>query len=172
MSWQASVHAAEARRAQLTWHLWIGGPIENGRECALILEISKPGLIPLPGEPLPGLLAPPRQITAIIDTECTNSVVRYDLAAELDLPVIGRREVSTASSGSEPIDCLTVAADLLMTDPKQLQAHVFSELVVRDMEDDMLLGMNLIGGGVLTVDPVAGFWDWKHYEPPPTSVSK
>ncbi len=166
MSWQASVRAAEARRAHLTWHLWIGGLIESGRECALTLEIAKPGLIPLPGEPLPGLLSPPRRIKAIIDTGCTNSAIRYDLAAELGLPVIGRREVSTASSGSEPIDCPTVAADVLMTDPNRLQVHVFSELVVQDMEDDMLLGMDLLGGGVLTVDLVAGYWDRKYYGPP------
>lgn len=150
----------------------MGGPIESGRECALTLEIAKPGLMPLAGAPLPGLLAPPRRITAIIDTGCTNSAIRYDLAAELGLPVIGRREVSTASSGSEPIDCATVAADVVMTDPNDLQAHVFSELIVQDMEDDMLLGMDLLGGGVLTVDLVSGFWDWKYYVPPTKIDSK
>ena len=137
-----------------------GGPIINGRECLLKVRISTP----------PGVDHKNRTVTALVDTGCTMTAIRAELAAALGLPTIRTTKASTASSGKNPVECDVVIAELaLESDGRTIKSY--RELVVADMEDDLLFGMDALFGGVLTVDLAKGRWTWKvkKFGKPPSS---
>jgi hypothetical protein len=178
VGWQEEVRILELARSQARWGFWIGGEVVEGRECVFDMHISRPSVGAAPdGKPSlvqgGGIIVPPRKVRAVVDTGCTNTAIRYELAAELGLPVVGSTAVETASSGSSPVPCPTVLADLALMDPRNIVIQVTHELVAQDMSDDVLLGMDLLIGGVLTVDMVHLRWDWKCYVlgPQPASAS-
>lgn len=168
VDWQHVARTAAAERAVQPFFLWIAGPVERNedsfRECACELSVSRPSELPhvrgTAGQPV-------RALRAIVDSGCTNTSIRLDIAAELGLPPIGIAEVHTGSSGEDAIACQTVMADVRLVDPNGREILIRYELTAMDMADEMLLGMDLLTGGVLNIDLIVGVWDWKYYRPAP-----
>ena len=99
-----------------------------------------------------------RTITAVIDTGCTNSAIRRDVADALGLPIIGTAPVATASSGTDVVTRDVVLARLLVG---RERFHALRQLAICPMSNEMLFGMDAMAGGVLTIDMVRGTWEWK-----------
>jgi predicted aspartyl protease len=162
LDWQAAAEEAALARGARPILVWLAGPVDREadgfRECAAELLVSRPVELPPPDGAAD---QPARTLRAIIDTGCTDTSIRADLAAELGLPPIGIIEVRTGSSGADTIECQTVLADILLVDSRGRQLRIRQTLTVLDMADEMLLGMDLLSGGVLSVDLIAGIWDWK-----------
>lgn len=123
----------------------ISGPIRSGL-CQLPLHLAHPtGTRRLP-------------VSAIVDTGCTTSAIRPGIAQALGLPVLGATQVAVA--GRPSLRCELVKAQIVLpsgvTWPRRL--------TVAAMDHDMLWGMDLLAGGVLTVDLVAGRWEWRTRE--------
>jgi hypothetical protein len=168
VKWQEAARTASELRRRQPFHLWIAGPVEVSvdgdvfRQCVHELTVARPAVLPLLGS---GAGQPARTLRAVVDTGCTSTAIRADLAAELGLPPVGIIDVNTSSSGGESIPCQTVMADLRLADATGSEILVRHALIVMDMSDELLLGMDLLGGGVLTIDLVDGVWDWKRYVP-------
>lgn len=134
-------------------HTIIGGQIINLRECMLKLKLCHPQ------SPSGGKIVT-RSITAVVDTGATNSAVTQGIVDALGLPVIGRTRIGTAN-GTKEVDVVAARAILPCHEDA---TKVFSKLVqlsVVDMVGEMLFGMDLLEGGVLTVNMCAGTWEWK-----------
>lgn len=159
MSWEEEQARLEEHRRRLAYVAVFGGEVMGGRECVLEVHVSRPYGAPDQG----GILVPPRKATAIIDTGCTDTAIRYELAAEIGLPVIGQKEVDTASSGEGSVMCPTVLAALHLRDLRGREIVTQRELTAHDMKDDILFGMDLLAGGILTVDLVGLRWDLKYH---------
>lgn len=97
-------------------------------------------------------------VSAIVDTGCTTSAIRPGIAQVLGLPIVGATQVAVA--GRPSLRCELVKAQIVLpsgvTWPRRL--------TVAAMDHDMLWGMDLLAGGVLTVDLVAGRWEWRTRE--------
>lgn len=102
-----------------------------------------------------------RKLRAIVDTGCTSTAIRMDIAAELGLPAIGRSHVRTASTGGGYEECSTVMGLFLIYETTMREAIAEHEVIAQDMADDMLFGMDLLDGGILTVDMVKHKWLWR-----------
>lgn len=94
-------------------------------------------------------------VSAVIDTGCTTSAIRPGLAQSLGLPVIGSTQVTVA--GREALRCDLVQALVVLPGGEA----TVRRLTVAAMSHDMLFGMDLLAGGVLTVDVDAGKWEWR-----------
>lgn len=152
----------ERHRLGLPYVAFIGGKVEGARECVMEVMIARPLHAPPTGK----VVVDPVRARAIIDTGATDSSVRFDLAARIGLPVVDQRIVSSATSGEDDVICPVVLADLYVRDIRGQQLRLFAqELIASEMSDDMLLGMDLLSGGVLTVDMLYGTWNWKYYAP-------
>jgi hypothetical protein len=169
MDWEDEHERLARARLQRPFSAWFGGAIVELRECVLQVEVAKPAV---GWSTTGGRSVAPRTLGAIIDTGCTTTAIRADVAAELGLPPIGIVEVRTASSGDGSIPSQTVLASLCLRDPRGRELNVQCELVVQSMYDEMLLGMDRLAGGVLTVDLVQGLWDWKCHEPLSPSMAR
>jgi len=99
-------------------------------------------------------------IDAIIDTGATTSAIRSDIAEQLGLPQIDSQLVATVGGArQQPVVLahMTLAAHDGSDGPTTL-----TQLICADqMTDPMLFGMDLMRGGVLTVDFVKNQWNWK-----------
>lgn len=126
----------------------LAGPVINFRHCLLRLRVANP-LHP----------ADAVSVDAIIDTGATNSVGHATVARRLGLPVLSTETIIGVSG---PLVCTVVMGHVVISDGDG--ADLLSELtpmpVVHKMADDMLYGMDLLKGGVLTVDMVRGRWRW------------
>ena len=123
----------------------IAGTIRGGL-CQILLHLAHPtGTRRLP-------------VSAIVDTGCTTSAIRPGIAQALGLPVVGATQVAVA--GRPSLRCELVKAQIVLpsgvTWPRRL--------TVAAMDHDMLWGMDLLAGGVLTVDLVSGRWEWRTRE--------
>lgn len=166
VDWQSVSRAAAATRATEPFFLWIAGPVERTddsfRECVCELGVSRASELPR----VHGTTGHyTRKLRAIVDSGCTNTSIRIDIAAELGLQPVGIVQVHTGSSGADAIECQTVMADVRLVDPAGREILTRFELTAMDMADEMLLGMDLLTGGVLNIDLIVGVWDWKHYRP-------
>lgn len=119
-------------------------------------------LLSKPIDLLPSTAAPQwtsRKISALVDTGATISGVRRDLFKELELPLIGRVLVDTAS---ETIETERVLAQV-STSGAGVDAPPFKKtghFAVFNGTDELLLGMDFLKGGRLVVDLVEGWWEW------------
>lgn len=138
----------EARRKAAQGHLVLGGQVVN-LECRLDLLLCHPSDRSLN-----------RQITALIDTGATCTCVRSDIMHALGLPVIHQTSVR-AFGGNVPADVVS-ARMVLMSEGKsvsKLRPMVVGD--VREMNDELIFGMDALVGGILTVDMVKGSWEWR-----------
>lgn len=124
------------------------------RECRIDLLLSAPHGAPPDGStPLPR-----RPVSALVDTGCTITSIRPDIAQQLGLPQIDTVRVHTASTGDDGHACpLVVCRVRIAQDPKFTQ---MLKVAVAPMRDEMLFGMDLLAGGVLVVDTLHGIWHW------------
>jgi predicted aspartyl protease len=107
---------------------------------------------------------PWRKLRAIVDTGCTHTAIREDIAAELGLPMVDSCVVGTASSGRSGEQRPIVVGIVLIHESSRRQAIAERRLITSDMPDEMLLGMDLLDGGILTVDLVTNVWEWRMHE--------
>lgn len=145
-----SERAKKKRQAQAakTPHMVLGGPVVNGRECRFKMIICHPHSN-----------SPQSRVDALVDTGCTVSAIRADIAQALGLPVIDRTQVNTAGG---PVITDRVLARCVLYSPDGTGVEKLWRLVcVPDMIDDLLYGMDLMAGGTLKVNLVAGNWQWR-----------
>jgi predicted aspartyl protease len=102
-------------------------------------------------------------VTAIVDTGCTISTIRADMAAALGLPLQGRATVATANGTRQ---CDVVLAELFLKS-RGKTVRSLRQLAIAPTLNEMLFGMDAMEGGVLTVDCVGRVWerDLKHVGP-------
>jgi predicted aspartyl protease len=106
-------------------------------------------------------LGPPhRVVRAVIDTGCTRTTIRPDIAAELSLPVHDKAQAYVANS-KLPQQTFTVRAVLGLPRPGLSYLIRPFSLMVSDGHDEMLFGMDALRGGILTVNCVQGTWRWE-----------
>jgi predicted aspartyl protease len=105
-----------------------------------------------------------RKLHAIVDTGCTHTAIREDIAAELGLPMVDSCVVNTASSGRSGAQRPIVLGIVLIHETSKRQAIAQRRLITSDMPDEMLLGMDLLDGGILTVDLVSNVWEWRMHQ--------
>lgn len=105
-----------------------------------------------------------RKLRAIVDTGCTHTAIREDIAAELGLPMVDSCVVGTASSGRSGEQRPIVVGLVLIHESSKRQATAERRLITQDMPDEMLLGMDLLDGGILTVDLVLKVWEWRLHQ--------
>lgn len=123
----------------------VAGPLRSGL-CHLPLHLAHPtGTRRLP-------------VSAIVDTGCTTSAIRPGIAQALGLPVVGTTQVAVA--GRPSLRCELVKAQIVLPSG----VTWVRRLTVAAMDHDMLWGTDLLAGGVLTVDLVAGRWEWRTRE--------
>jgi predicted aspartyl protease len=139
----------ELDRAKAVNHL--RGKVINGRECQFKLLVGRPSM--------PDNAAGALPITAIIDTGCTHSAICRDLATKLQLPVTGTTKVISVN---QVFTTDVVTAKLIIPGGRGNDAvGTFVQLSLADLQGEMLFGMDLLNGGILTVNMVDGTWDWK-----------
>lgn len=159
--WQSFAASAAERRARESFSVWVAGPVDTSWECVHELKVSRPTQL---AHARGATSRRERALRAIIDTGCNATAIRADLAAELGLPPIGMIAVHTGSSGKEQgVACQVVLAELRLVDPAGQELVIQHDLTTLDMSDEVLLGMDLLRGGVLDVDLVDGVWQWKAY---------
>lgn len=159
MSAEAEREELDRRRRALPHFVTVGGKIE-GRTLYQDIWITQPWPR---GTDLSKV--PWKKVRAVVDTGCTDSALRLDIVAELGLPVIDIVPVGTASSGSQPQDTQRVAAIVLIFESVAREAIEQTRLLAADMDDEMLLGMDLLAQGILIVDCVHGVWEWRLHAP-------
>lgn len=99
-------------------------------------------------------------VTAIIDTGCTRTAIREDIATRLQLPQSGVAQVH--GFGGVQTAAIVVAKIVVASGTEAVSA--LSEVAIgktSEMRDEMLFGMDGLAGGVLTVDGVLGTWRWQ-----------
>lgn len=126
--------------------LSLGGPVINQRECRAQLKILHPATLVS------------AQVTAIIDTGATRSAISGPLAAKLGLPIVDSAMVSTANG---TVKAHVVAAQFELVNLEGKPFSTIKRLTVANMVGEMLFGMDLLSGGVLTVDMVHYSWEWR-----------
>jgi len=102
-----------------------------------------------------------RTMQAVIDTGATGSCIRSDLAESLELPVIDRKPLRGIHG---PQDTDIVVAELVVVGDAGKAAGIrrpLFSLHKDQMVDEMIFGMDLMTGGILTVDLVKNRWNWK-----------
>ena len=107
-----------------------------------------------------------RKLVAIIDTGATTSVIRRDIAEELRLPIVDTRVsvyrpvVGEESAGFAETESVILRIYYLngADRERRVVTALLSEVQSRD---EMLIGMDALEGGVLTVDLVRGEWSWR-----------
>jgi predicted aspartyl protease len=108
---------------------------------------------------LPGATAPNQTVSALIDTGATISCVHPDVQSQLSLPVVDRVTMHHADGNTVvPV----VAASVVIQDGnnKAVRAGLRRFAVAKSTEE-MIFGMDLMDGGILTVDQVRNTWEWK-----------
>jgi len=105
-----------------------------------------------------------RSVRAIVDTGCTHTAIRMDVAAELGLPIVDQCVVATASSGVAGETRPMVLGLVLVFENPMREAIAERKFIAQDMADEMLLGMDLLDGGILRVDLVNKTWEWKLHQ--------
>lgn len=159
MDWKERQRALDLHRANLPSFALIQGRFsDEDQECAFELTIQSP---PEAGR---GIVVPPRKVRAIIDTGCTVGAIRYDLALQLGLTQVDLQEVENTTSGDSTQTWPVFAAKVTI-DAIGARLSVVVELVAQDMRDDVLVGLGMLKGGILTVDYVQGIWDWRYVSP-------
>lgn len=142
-------------------NLHLKGPIVDGRECRFELVIAGPLASGTPFDPT---IYDSVRTEAIIDTGCTQSTVSRKVAERLKLPVVDSTEVITAG-GTREVD--VVAATLVIPIGNGAFHRTVRLGIPDDCLNEMLFGMDLLEGGVLTVDQVRRQWYWEFHHPRP-----
>lgn len=157
MGWRDSQRALDQHRIDLDYFALLKGTIEH-QECAFDMLVGAPRV------PDQGLFIPPRKLRALIDTGCTEGAIRLGLALDLGLTQVDERLVQMASTGDGYDLCPVYAAEIEIV-CLGATLRVIRNLVAQNMEDDVLLGMDMLVGGILVVDYVHGLWDWRYVSP-------
>ncbi len=116
-----------------------------------------------------------RKLVAIIDTGATTSVIRRDIAEELCLPIVDTDvAVYRPVVGEEDVEVAVTESAILkifyLNGADREYTVVTALLFEARSRDEMLIGMDALEGGVLTVDLVRGEWSWRATPlPPPQS---
>lgn len=155
MSNRQERRAAARARAKLAVHAVLSGKVKDD-SCTCVILLGSP--------PNPGAPTKFAQVEALVDTGCTNTSIRADVAQAVGLPVIGKAQVSTASSNQSTVTCDVVMGVLSIPRSDKGTVSRPIPLTIAPMAEPMLLGMDALRGGVLTVDLVNGVWDWKLHQ--------
>lgn len=105
------------------------------------------------------------RIQALVDTGATSSAIHMEIARMFQLPVVGRTQLSHAN-GSTPADVVAAGAWLPQTDDGHQPRATNLQLISSNLgRVHMLFGMNLLNGGILTVDRIHQRWKWELKDP-------
>ena len=135
---------AAKRRKDAVTYMTLSGPIENFRQCRLEMLVGSPA----GGQPI--------RIRAIIDTGATASAISADFAAKLSLPPVGKT-LAAHAGGVDEVPVVAARCELRDGSGKSV-IQVWPFGVLPGMTDELLFGMDLMRGGILTVDMVKGEW--------------
>ncbi len=99
---------------------------------------------------------------ALLDTGTTHTLVSPNLARRLKLVMAGLIPVRHATS-DDPVICLTSEADIILVgeDRRAFTVPSFVILAPAEMDYDVIIGMNTLAGGILTVDLIDDVWEWR-----------
>ncbi len=159
--WQRLALSARARRARESVAVWVAGPVENLRECVHETRVRLPAVLRSRATDWDDS---GHAVRALIDTGCTTTAIRADIAARLGLPTVGFATVHTGSSGRKRgVPCSVVLAEIQLEDQQGRELRLQHEFLTLDMAVELLLGMDVLHGGALSVDLVDGVWEWTRF---------
>ena len=98
-----------------------------------------------------------KRIRALIDTGATGSTIHPRIVQKLGFPVVGSKRVGTVN---QIIEMPEVLVSIRMAQADIEFVTFKTRIVPEGQRDDMLFGMDLLDGGIPTVDTIRRTWRW------------
>ena len=130
--------------------------IREGWICAMKVDVMCP--------PEPGATLPLRRFEtwAYVDTGSSGSLIREDVAKELELVPSGVATLTHAVHDG-PVDCLTVHLSVVLRGAGRRSLTLPMDLAIAPgtMKPGVILGMDAFRDGVLQIDQRSGRWNFE-----------
>ena len=98
-------------------------------------------------------------VSAVIDTGSNRTCVRPDVAKRLQLPILDEKQAVKLAHESAEACVSRAAIRFIGPDGGRMDLGIQTVLIMKTTEQ-LIVGMDLLDGGVLVVDRVRQTWKW------------